>query len=188
MAESEAVSKQAARRDAKATQVRRKGSGKKGPCSNTTTVTLAGGAMKAASARVGVPPDALLQGRVGPDGAPLPPKVARTLGRVREALSKDPHSGGVGPAAPGDMELLREAGVWDGTVSVSLPGVTFQVRSDSIAARSKAARFAPEEAEYLMGAERRPATVAERSAIVRAVTMETLGNINPHASESREQH
>jgi hypothetical protein len=197
MSDANKATGKAARRGAKATQARRKGSGKEGPCPDTSTVTLAGAAMKAASDRVGVPPDSLMRGEAGPDGAPLPPKVARALARVREALSKDPHGGGlwsmqlprassgVENVRPGDLELLRKAGIWDGTVSMSLPGVTFQVRSDSLEARSKAARFAPEEAEYLMGAERRPATDAERSAIVRAVTMETLGNINPHASESR---
>lgn len=186
------------RRSAKSAQGRRKGSGRKGPCPDTRTVTFSGTAVKATSDRVGVPPDSLMQGGVGPDGSPLPPKVARALARVREALSKDPHSGGlwsmqlprassgVENVKPGDLELLRKAGVWDGTVSMSLPGVTFQVRSGSLEARAKSARFAPEEAEYLVGAERRPATDAERSAIVRAVTMETLGNINPYASESRE--
>ena len=188
----------AARRGAKATQGRRKGSGKKGPCPDTSTVTLAGTAMKAASDRVGVPPDSLLRDPTLVAVLAASPKVARALVRVREALAKDPHGGGlwsmqlprassgVENVRPGDLELLRKAGIWDGTVSMSLPGVTFQVRSDSLEARSKSARFAPEEAEYLVGAERRPATDAERSAIVRAVTMETLGNINPHASESRE--
>lgn len=84
-------------KSAKSAQGRRKGSGRKGPCPDTRTVIFSGTASKATSDRVGVPPDSLMQGWVGPDGSPLPPKVARALARVREALSKDPRSGGLWP-------------------------------------------------------------------------------------------
>jgi hypothetical protein len=156
---------------------------------------------KVAASSVTIPLGALDGARPGatPGNLDISPKVARALRRVADALNTNPEGGAALSAEPhkassglefvssSDLQTLLEAGAWDGTLRVSLPGVVYRTRVESVGASTHTgALFAPETAEYLVGDDLRSPTPLEKDAIVRAIIIETLGNINPFAGETRE--